>query len=146
LRLLPALLKDAVRTLLRAVVRRPATVRYPEEKIEVPKGFRGQHMIELDKCVGCGLCARDCPSGAIVLVKEPGYSRGLGVPVVDLSKCIFCFQCAESCPKGAISPTQQLAPVASDPHDLVLDFRVVSVSHVGGGGRLGKQEGKLSSH
>lgn len=45
-------------------------------------------------CVGCGLCARNCPAHAI---------RMKDVPKFDLHKCIRCFCCQEMCPKEAIS-------------------------------------------
>ena len=119
-KIVPAILKDALRTLVRAL-RKPATVRYPEVRVEVPEGFRGPPWVDLSKCVGCGLCARDCPSGAIRMVGMADGGRR--VPVVDLARCIFCSQCSESCPKGAIRAGREFKIAVSDSGDLVRDFR-----------------------
>ena len=46
--------------------RKPVTVLYPYERLELPKAFRGQHSIDWEKCIGCELCAKVCSRGAIV--------------------------------------------------------------------------------
>lgn len=50
-----------------------------------------------DKCVGCGLCARQCPLHRIQL-KD-------GHPVWDGEKCTLCLGCLHRCPVNAIRYT-----------------------------------------
>lgn len=53
-------------------------------------------MIEIDekKCVGCGLCAKDCPAAKISV--HDGKA-------VYTPECIQCGHCVAVCPKGAVS-------------------------------------------
>ena len=47
-----------------------------------------------DKCVGCSICARNCPAKCIEMVDNR--------PQADLSRCIRCFCCQELCSYQAV--------------------------------------------
>jgi len=90
-------------TLLGRISKKPVTVLYPFEKLEVPPGFRGKIKFHLDKCIGCGMCAKDCVSAACIMIEKDDKKR----PIFDMDKCTFCGQCEESCPKDAIEMTEE---------------------------------------
>ena len=49
-----------------------------------------------DKCTGCTLCSRKCPTGAITGERKERH-------VIDQEKCIKCGRCEEACNFGAVS-------------------------------------------
>jgi formate hydrogenlyase subunit 6/NADH:ubiquinone oxidoreductase subunit I len=90
-------------SIFKYLFQRPVTVLYPVQRLDVPPRLRGKIAFSLEKCISCGACARNCPSGACAMEKLDGKNR----PVFDLDRCLFCEQCAESCPKDAIALTQE---------------------------------------
>ena len=93
-RRLPALIKDMGSCLFK----KPFTREYPRVKVQAPEGYRGRHTFYPEKCISCGLCARDCPANAIELVEVSGKR----MPCFYLDRCIFCYLCEEGCPREAI--------------------------------------------
>ncbi|MBQ7964324.1 MAG: 4Fe-4S binding protein, partial [Alistipes sp.] len=67
-------------------------------------------VIDTDKCINCGLCARKCKASCI---DAKNHS-------IDYSRCVVCMDCLESCNKGAIKYTLRkgsAAPAAAAPAD-----------------------------
>jgi len=80
---------EGVRAMLDAA---PAFVTKALGKVlELSKEFP---VVVRDACIGCGLCERHCPAGAVKITN--------GKAVIDYALCISCFCCQEFCESDAI--------------------------------------------
>lgn len=104
---------------LHSLVRKPATHHYPYEKVVMPDKFRGKLKFYHEKCIGCRLCMRDCPSNAIQINKvgEKKFEA-----VISLDKCVYCAQCVDTCPKKALEMTDDFELAQLDRKNLKLVF------------------------
>ena len=108
-----------IKQVLQSIFRKPATNLYPYEKLEMAEKIRGKIKFYPDKCIGCKLCMRDCPSGAITINK---VGENKFEAEIDLAKCIYCAQCVDTCPKKALEFTKEVELAELDKKKLKVVF------------------------
>ncbi len=60
-------------------------------------------VIDKDKCIGCGKCAKNCPVDTIHKTDYIAPGHKLASYEIDSSKCVKCGACVSGCKFGAIS-------------------------------------------
>jgi ferredoxin len=85
--------------------------------IETPTGFRGKIQYDKEKCTGCQLCIKVCPSGAIEFKPEEKKIK------IFLARCTFCSQCNDVCPLNCLSMSNEFLLADTDKYskDLIVE-------------------------
>lgn len=91
---------------LRSLWQRPVTERYPFERREAPTRLRGKLHWDPDKCTGCGLCGKECPSNAVEVITLDKKNKRF-VMRYHVDRCTFCAQCVQNCRFDCIEMSHQ---------------------------------------
>jgi NADH-quinone oxidoreductase subunit I len=115
-------LKNTLKHLFKIGRHKTFTLEYPEKRLPVRKGYRGEHRLKRDelgreKCVACFMCQTICPAHCIRIIAEeaPWSDRDKRPKVfeIDMLRCIYCGMCEEACPCDAIELTETYNIVAT---------------------------------
>ena len=65
-----------------------------------------RHIIDNDRCKGCGLCVTVCPKKVLEMSEEVNSMGYFPVYQARPDDCIFCTACCIMCPDVAITITK----------------------------------------
>ena len=98
--------------ILKSFFKKPVTEKYPFVKKEAPENLRGKLVWNPEKCAGCMLCIKDCPSKAIELLTIDKVNKKF-VMRYNLDKCTYCAQCVVNCRFNCIEMSEEQWELAS---------------------------------
>jgi len=98
---------------------RSVTLQYPTVKWTMPERSRARLLNKIDDCIGCGQCARSCPTSCITIQTEKrskdepqvfasdGTAKKLRTVVfdIDMTLCCYCGLCTFACPTHCLVMT-----------------------------------------
>ena len=109
---------DGLLTVFKHLFKKSVTLEYPECRRCLNEKFRGKPVVT--DCIGCGICTKVCPTGAISFVKnEQGKINSY---TIDLKRCMFCGNCEYYCPKGAIKMSNEFELATEKRENLLLRY------------------------
>ncbi|MCW4019618.1 MAG: 4Fe-4S binding protein [Candidatus Bathyarchaeota archaeon] len=105
--------------LLKSLGKKPVTLRFPYERAQPVEGIRAKVSWEIEKCIGCTLCVKICPSEAVDMV-----GRGRNAEITyDIGRCVFCGECVDVCPTHAIWTTKDYELAFTRPREMIIQFK-----------------------
>jgi len=82
---------------IKALVRGPATIKFPAEPYVPPDVFRGKPKYFEEDCIGCKACAEVCPSQCITVTEKTDADPPVRRFELHFDACIYCGQCQLYC-------------------------------------------------
>ena len=113
----------------RNMLRKPITVQYPHEKVELPERSRWALAMKPDehgehKCTGCIACERACPDYIIKIELTVAEDRSKHIDHWrwEIGACMMCGLCVEACPYDAILMSHEYELARIDPSLLSIEL------------------------
>ncbi len=112
------------------------TLQYPTVKWPMPERARARLLNKIEDCIGCGQCARVCPTNCITIKterrgkEEPEVFASNGTAIkmrtyvydIDTSLCCYCGLCTFSCPTHCLVMTGDYENSVYDKNQHILHF------------------------
>ena len=91
-------------------------------KFDALQIVNGVALVNMEKCTGCGACAKACPKSIIHMIPDDvnpvvlcqNTDKGAQTRKVCSTGCIGCMKCTKVCPTNAISVSNNLATIDQD--------------------------------
>jgi NADH-quinone oxidoreductase subunit I len=113
----------------RNMFRKPITVQYPHERVELPERARWAVAVKHDEngdilCTGCLACERACPDYIIEMQMTTAEDRSKHIDHYryEIGACMMCGLCVEACPFDAIEMSHDYELARIDPETLTIDL------------------------
>ena len=90
-----------------SLFKKPETVLYPIETKPQPVGLKGHIALDVQTCILCGMCERNCATDCITVDKQARTWS------IDRFQCIQCGYCITVCPKECLSMDPNYAPAST---------------------------------
>jgi ech hydrogenase subunit F len=101
---------------LKNLFSKPATESFPAGERIYPDRYRGHIENDIDKCILCGSCQRNCPSSAIK-VNKADFSWE-----IHPFSCVQCSKCVEVCPVKCLSMVNSFTEPGAEKTSIVNRF------------------------
>ena len=104
--------------------REEVTLQYPEERWEIPEGYRGFLHNDIKTCISCSMCVKVCPVDCISLESVRGADKKMVLCSydIDIGRCMYCGLCVEVCPPKSLKHTSGYEMASVDRGELILHF------------------------
>ena len=109
---------------LKYLFKKPMTIEGTSR--DAVEGYRGLHINDQARCIGCGLCEDICMNLAIDMVtpeelRNPKNGSGL-IPRIDLGRCCWCSLCTDVCPTKSLELSNDYLHVDYDANNFIFDI------------------------
>ena len=100
------------------------TLQYPEERWEIPQGYRGFLHNDILKCTACTMCVKVCPVDCISLESVRGADKKMVLASYDINigRCMYCGLCVEVCPPKSLKHTAGYEMASTTRGEMILHF------------------------
>jgi NADH-quinone oxidoreductase subunit I len=114
------------------------TLQYPKERWLMPERSRMRLSNKIEDCIGCGQCARACPTSCILVKTEKrgkdeppvfasdGTAKKLRTYIfdIDMTICCYCGLCTFACPTRCLTMTGDYEYSVYNKDDHIYHFAV----------------------